>query len=113
MALSVELDGIFTDDVIDAAIYTPDGGDAVSVDVLVLDERTEENIDNDRSGELWRLRCVVKESEITEPMRGDTITVLGRTYTIESKEIQAGTWQIEAERFVAQERNSNSRVRQR
>ncbi len=78
MALNVELDGIFSDEVAETVVYTPNGGTAVSVPGVV--DRGEYKQEQTRNGVylVKTAAVLISAEDISTPdPDGDTITLDG------------------------------------
>lgn len=82
-----------------AATYTPAGGSATPITLLVNDLRLAE-IDRTSSRQTeWMLTAVILGSEIASPERGDALTFNGRAYKITGNPTQTDNgldWIVEA-----------------
>lgn len=99
MAFSAMFDALFADpNMAQDAIYTPSGGDPVSVRVLL--RQPDVAADPFGSSTLSASTLVeARVSDIPDPASGDTITVAGTAYTIQGaprRDETRSVWSMEA-----------------
>jgi len=96
MAGHVTIVFLNTDHFAETVTYTPYGGSGSSIDAVVMRDPVEAQDALDGSWEAGGARVLVNEDDVSQPARGDTVTVTSpaATYIVNGWQHTEGMWSL-------------------